>query len=38
MITKVSRWALLPLATALGLTGCTLQPNYHRPTMPVKAH
>ncbi len=37
MITKIS-WALLPLAVTLGLTGCTLQPNYHRPAMPVDAH
>ncbi|MFH8135565.1 efflux transporter outer membrane subunit [Pantoea osteomyelitidis] len=30
--------ALLPLAAVIGLSGCTLQPNYQRPAMPVTAH
>lgn len=38
MITKATRWTLLPLVAALGLTGCTLQPNYQRPTLPVDKH
>ncbi|MEG3111517.1 efflux transporter outer membrane subunit [Pantoea sp. T14] len=38
MITKATRWTLLPLVAALGLTGCTLQPNYQRPTLPVDTH
>ncbi|ADU70443.1 efflux transporter outer membrane subunit [Pantoea sp. At-9b] len=38
MITKTFNWALLPLAAALGLTGCTMEPHYQRPSMPVDAH
>jgi len=26
--------ALLPVMISLGLAGCTLQPDYHRPAMP----
>ncbi|MBP2194844.1 efflux transporter outer membrane subunit [Pantoea cypripedii] len=37
MITKTFNWALLPLAAALGLTGCTMEPHYQRPSMPVDA-
>lgn len=36
LINPFSR-ALLPLAVVIGLSGCTLQPDYQRPAMPVTA-
>ncbi|WP_017349260.1 efflux transporter outer membrane subunit [Pantoea sp. A4] len=38
MITKAFSWGVLPLATAIALTGCTMEPKYQRPAMPVAVH
>ncbi len=37
MMIKPFSWTLLPLVAALGLAGCSLQPNYKRPALPVDA-
>ncbi|WP_156994495.1 efflux transporter outer membrane subunit [Tatumella morbirosei] len=37
MMIKPLSWKLLPMVAALGLAGCSLQPDYKRPAMPVDA-
>ena len=37
MISKFFPWKLLPLVAAIGVAGCSLQPDYKRPAMPVDA-